>query len=470
MKKILIGTIILCILHSILLVTQDFGINVLLFTIPLLAYIIYMMKDSKVIINKKGLLLIIPIILLSLTYFIYDNTFKGLNILVIPVLYFLMYIFTIKPVNTFGDAIIEILNFMVKPLNFIGKYTKEGVSLIPKEKKGKREKKKINQKVLKSLLIVLPIVIVVLLLLSSADSIFSSIFTNIFHLNFEWIPIDQVVPRTIAFILMFFYLGATIYYICNEYIDEKRIKQERKEHDSFTLNMLLVILNIIYLVFDIIQINSLMLHRVSTGFNYAEYARSGFFQLMLISFINIAIILFSKKCKEELKTKIMSIIMVLLTYIIIVSSFYRMFLYEQAYGYTVLRLGVYAILVTEGILLIPTIIYILNKKINILNCYMIIMISAYSLVNCFSVDRIIAQNNIERYARTGKIDIYYLENNNYDNLNQLRVLNKAIEKDTRIEEYDKMSLKAYIETMDKDNKTNILEYNLSKEKAKEKRD
>ena len=32
MKKILIGTIILCILHSILLVNQSLGINVVLFT------------------------------------------------------------------------------------------------------------------------------------------------------------------------------------------------------------------------------------------------------------------------------------------------------------------------------------------------------------------------------------------------------------------------------------------------------
>ena len=59
--------------------------------------------------------------------------------------------------------------------------------------------------------------------------------------------------------------------------------------------------------------------------------------------------------------------MVFLTLIIIVSSFYRMNLYEQAYGYTLLRLGVYVALITEGILLIPTVVYIVKDKINILN-------------------------------------------------------------------------------------------------------
>ena len=187
---------------------------------------------------------------------------------------------------------------------------------------------------------------------------------------------------------------------------------------------------------------------------------------MLISIINIVIILFSKKSEEKNYTKIMSLLTVLLTLIIIVSSFYRMFLYEQAYGYTLLRLGVYIILITEVILLIPTIIYIFNKKINILKYYLIITLFVYSLVNCFSIDRVIAENNIKRYERTGKIDLNYLENGDYDNLNQLRELSKKIEEDNCIITQEKDVLKEYIKLMDKKNKFNILEYNISKETAK----
>ena len=190
---------------------------------------------------------------------------------------------------------------------------------------------------------------------------------------------------------------------------------------------------------------------------------------MLISIINIVIILFSKKSEEKNYTKIMSLLTVLLTLIIIVSSFYRMFLYEQAYGYTLLRLGVYIILITEVILLIPTIIYIFNKKINILKYYLIITLFVYSLVNCFSIDRVIAENNIKRYERTGKIDLNYLENGDYDNLNQLRELSKKIEEDNCIITQEKDVLKEYIKLMDKKNKFNILEYNISKETAKKKK-
>ena len=473
MKKILIGTIILCILHSILLVNQSLGINVVLFTVPLLIFLILMMEQEKVIKNKLGLLFVIPIVLLSTTYFIYDNTFKYLNIIVIPILYFLMYIFTIKPMYTLGDTIVEFLNLLVKPLNSIGMFTKENIKTLPKKaktKSNKVEKKEKNYDLLISLLVVVPVVIIVLLLLASADSIFGGLFKNIFNIDLSFLRLDEVVTRVILFVILFFYLGSTIFFLTKIYPKEKRVKGESKEYKPLTLNMLLISLNIIYVVFDIIQINSLLLHRVAKGFNYASYARSGFFQLMFITFINISIVLLSKKCKEETKTKIMSIVMILLTYIINISAFYRMFLYEQAYGYTVLRLGVYAILITEAILFIPTIVYIINKKVNILNWYIIITIAVYSIINCFSVDRVIAENNIERYARTGKIDLYYLQNTNYDNLNQLRELYKNIQNDKKIDKYDKDNLRIYIGHMDKRNESTFFGYNISKEQAKEKRD
>ena len=102
--------------------------------------------------------------------------------------------------------------------------------------------------------------------------------------------------------------------------------------------------------------------------------------------------------------------------------------------------------------------------------YLIIALSVYSLVNCFSIDRIIAENNIRRYDRTGDIDVYYLMNNHYDNLDQLRMLSKELDKDNKFIDIDKEALKAYIKDKDRNNKYNILEFNISREKAKEKRD
>ena len=60
----LIYIIILCIWNSILFFDNSTGINVVLFTIPLLIYLFYVFKINKLIYNKWGLLFFIPIIIL----------------------------------------------------------------------------------------------------------------------------------------------------------------------------------------------------------------------------------------------------------------------------------------------------------------------------------------------------------------------------------------------------------------------
>ncbi len=454
MKKIMIGTLLLCILHAIIIVNRNLGINVFLFNFPLVIFILLNLKENKCIKNKKGLVLMIPILILSLTYGIYDNDLKYLNSIAIPTLYLLWYIFTMKKMDGIIDILIEILNIMIKPLNAIGNYAKECKNLIIKDKEIPERTKQI----IKSVFIITPIIIIVLLLLSSADSIFNNIFSSFFE-KYKNISVENIMIQVISFGLLFFYLGSTILFLSKEYLEDKRVKKQHQKKDPLTISLLITILNVIYMIFDAIQINSLLLHRVAIGFNYAEYARSGFFQLMWISIINLIILLSSKKTEETKWIKVMSLGMVLLTLIIIISSFYRMYLYEQAYGYTFLRLGVYTILATEGILLLPTVFYILNSKVNILKYYASIIIIIYTLINLVSVDTIITTNNINRYKSTGKIDIYYLMNSNYDNINQLRKLEKKLEKK---QPYDANQLRIYIEKMDKRNEIDWVEFNLAK--------
>lgn len=456
MKKIVLGVFLLTLWHAIILVNQSWGINVLLFTIPLVGFLVYVLKEKDLIKNKRGLLFIIPILVLSTTYFIYDSVWKYLNVMALPTIYILMYIFTIKPEYRVGNLLLKTFLAFLEPVDRIGAWFKETKGVLNESKFMKNK----EVKVLKSILVVLPVVILVLLLLSSADMVFKNMFGHTFQF-LECFSLGNCITQVIVFALLFFYLGGTIIYITGDFPNKvEEVKEPKKKEDPLTINLLLTVLNVIYIIFDIIQINSLLLHRVAENINYAEYARSGFFQLMVISFINFFIILISKKSEERKYTKAMSIGLILLTFIIIISSFLRMYLYEQAYGYTVLRLGVYTILVTEGLLLIPTIAYVLNSKVKIIRYYLYIAFAVYTFVNCFSIDRVITANNINRYNKTGKIDVEYLLFGNYDNLNQLRDL---------YEIYDgkeKEELEAYIKSMDEDNKKSIFGYNISKEQAR----
>ena len=445
--------LLLSILNSILFYDKKLGLNVILFTIPLILFLINTLKNKLK--NKKGLLFIIPITLLSSSYFIYDNMFfKILNCIVISFLIILMYIYLIKPTFKINEVIYDIMNLLIEPLTYIGKFYNNIINKI-----NKNNKSKINKKKLKSIIIVIPIVLVIISMLCSADEMFGSLFENIFNI-FENFKSEELTGRVITTTILFTYLGSTIYYINNKYENAYRSSGKEIKLEEYTIKLLLTTLNIIYLIFDFIQIRSLMFHHVSTNINYAEYARSGFFQLMFISLINLVILLISHKQNTKYN-KTMSLIMVLFTFVIICSSFFRMYMYESAYGYTLLRLLVYVTLITLTILLIPTICYILGLKINILKHYMIIIITIYTILSLTPVNYFIAHNNINRYYKTGKIDIEYLENYSSDNITLLTDLYNKTEDDNI-----KTELKYYFKEIKRNIKINDLrEFNISKAKA-----
>ena len=156
----------------------------------------------------------------------------------------------------------------------------------------------------------------------------------------------------------------------------------------------------------------------------------------------------------------MCFIMEILTLIIITSSFIRMNMYEAAYGYTLLRLLVYVTLFTLVILLIPTTFYIFNPNVNILKYFMVIIITIYTFLTLSPVSYFMTYKNIYRYNKTGKIDIDYLENYNYDNIPLLLDFYK-----NSIDYKD--DLYSYFEEMNY-NDDDIFEYNISRSYSRNK--
>ena len=451
-KKQFLFLILICILQIILITKQNLGINVILFMIPFLLFLFFYLKENNLINNKKGLLFMIPILIISLSYLLFDNTLKYFNILVIPILSIIMLIEIINPKDTLEEFIEEGFYMGFKPFDYIGKHLNETKEIIKEllPKKNKRLER------IKSYLIVIPILFVVLVLLSSADIIFASLFKDIINI-INKISIEGIIARVFQFIILFLFLGSTLYYLKKEKIMVPKASSGMNLQ-NFTIKLLLISLNIIYFIFIGIQIFSLGFHKLPSNITYSEYARTGFFQLMIISSLNILIILLTKKKEETKLIKILKLLLIASTYMIIISSFFRMYLYEQKYGYTLLRIGVYLTLVTETLLLIPTIFYVLKKDFKIIRYYIMIPIIIYTMMNMTSIESIITKRNIDLYEKTKEIDIEYLKNENCDNIKQL------IDFYHRVEDREiKDSLKYYFETFQEEDL--ILDYNISKKKA-----
>jgi hypothetical protein len=101
-------------------------------------------------------------------------------------------------------------------------------------------------------------------------------------------------------------------------------------------------------------------------------------------------------------------LLVVCTLVMLLSAFFRMALYEQAYGYTYLRLLTHAFMIFLFVLFILTFWKIWKKKVPLYKYYLVTAIAAYVAINYVNIDQLITKYNIERYQLTGKIDVSYL--------------------------------------------------------------
>ncbi len=125
---------------------------------------------------------------------------------------------------------------------------------------------------------------------------------------------------------------------------------QRAKTRPFRLNMieasmLLGSVNVLFIAFVVIQARYFFggeANITDQGYTYAEYARRGFYELLAVSCMTMALLvtleaLTSRKREEENVFRALVALMVGLTLVILVAAFQRLSLYEDAYGYTRIR-------------------------------------------------------------------------------------------------------------------------------------
>ncbi|HOA20214.1 MAG TPA: DUF4173 domain-containing protein, partial [Sedimentibacter sp.] len=261
--------------------------------------------------------------------------------------------------------------------------------------------------------------------------------------------------------------------ISNKVYTAKKIKG-----DIIVFNILLMSVLAVYTIFIVIQFKYLFSGGIlPNGLNYSEYARRGFFELVVLSVLNIALILlttyllsdkiYENKNKWALFTKLMLIYLCATTGILLASSYYRMSLYDSAYGFTRLRVLVYIFLFFETVGLIATSVYIIKHNFNILAVYAAVGLTFYLTLNIIKIDEIIAKRNIDMYisGQAEEIDIDYLMNLSQDALPQIiRLSESDVQIMTRVKTIDFLKdMSAYYAQME----NNWQSYNLTIEKNKD---
>jgi hypothetical protein len=463
-----------------LILTNNPGVSFPIFFVIQFAVLYFIAKNSEDVINAKGLLLMIPIFIISLKNFISANDmFIPINLLAIIFLYSLMFLLLANELNLLKLNISGILKTIVNVfepfINFIVPF-----KWMAERTKNKR-KNILVKRILIGVAVSIPSVIFLVMMLSNADLVFYNnfiIFNDWIKRLFDFINIFKIVIGAFAGLYLFGHLYSVFIKddktenMINDKTDGTKIKG-----DVIVFNILLMSILVIYTIFIAIQFKYLFSGGIlPNGLNYSEYARRGFFELVFLSVLNIALILlttyllrhkiYEDKNKWALFTKLMLIYLCVITGILLISSYYRMYLYDSAYGFTRLRVMVYIFLIFEAIGLLATLVYIVRHNFNILTVYAAIFLVFYLTLNLVKIDEIIAKRNVDMYlsSQAEDIDIDYLMTLSPDALPQImRLTDSNVQYVTRIKTINYLKdMSVYYAQM----KNNWQSYNLSIERNK----
>lgn len=290
---------------------------------------------------------------------------------------------------------------------------------INKEKPGKipmEEAKK--QKILAiaiGIVIALPLLLFIVMMLSSADLYFSELFGSFLEAIFSYeLPelFRQHFFGFIGTIVVMFLLGyGMITYLSHKNSIKEVTEEKAKLWNSYIAITFTSMIAVVYVLFASIQILGLFMGTLTLpeGYTYASYARQGFFQLAFICFFNICLVLICRACFEEhVVLKGMLLILCACTYVMLISSAYRMILYIKAYQLTFLRLFVLWALVVMAVVMAEVVMFILKKSFLIFR-FMLVSITAFYIgFAAAHPDYWIASYNIAQAEAGEDIDEYHL--------------------------------------------------------------
>ena len=355
--------------------------------------------------NRRALLYAVPITALALMNGIFTiNVYTYGNVIVMHVLFAAFIISAAS--KTPGDYFN--LNGAVKIfVTFFSNWTVLfGVihSLYANRRKRRRDDK--AGRVLLGALCAVPLLLIIGGLLVSADMVFASVVSSLLSVSLNaFTKVDMLFIVSVC--------AAFIY--CTGYIWHAKTVAERQMQafsafpaDTYVCASFLAMLNALFLFFSVIQVAFLFtggLMKLPGVMVYSEYAREGFFQLLVVTVINFAVIyalltLFSG-AEEKPALKALIFMLLAFTVILIASSFYRMFMYIGIYAYTPLRLGVITFLVMEVALVAVTAIKLIKPESPFVRRFVITVLVFYIIANVSASGYVSARLNVAMFLSGG---------------------------------------------------------------------
>ena len=279
--------------------------------------------------------------------------------------------------------------------------------------------------VITAIIVTIPLTCFVAALLMSADDGVRNILKDALNLIDPENIAVLVVQLALAF-LCACYLFGMLY--SNIHIDKSRMLDEKKCDEFITsvrkvkntaVCASITPICILYVIFFVSQTNYFLYAfsgKLPTGYNYSKYARQGFFELCIITAINLLVIAIVNVIAEreggnkQFSLKMYNIVLCVFTLFMIAVAISKMFMYISKFGLT--RLRIYTSWFMALCAFIFILIIIKQFKLDFrLSKWSTVIFTVMFGILCFSrPDFVVAKYNIAMYesGELEELDIYQL--------------------------------------------------------------
>ncbi|MFH0856833.1 MAG: DUF4173 domain-containing protein [bacterium] len=383
------------------------GFNLAVF---LLFLLIYLGFNNEKFLNKKNLLWSIPIIFISISFAVFENPFiKAVNILVWPIMVLIFYNYSqledsknkFLNLDFFVSLIKRIFQFLGKVGTAIETYTH---ILTDSENKKRALIKRIIAGIILFLLIAF---IVIIPLLSSADKIFAQKIDFIYVWVKNLVSMTFLAKAVVFSILSIFFLALGMawqkVFTYNEQISESKT-------DPIIAGIVIGGVLMLYILFLAIQFRYLWIKELPIDFRAVEdLVKSGFWQLLVLSIINIGIFFAAFRKTNSFVQKILSVFTAA-SFLLLLSAAYRMGMYVLYYGFSYEKFYASYAVIFCAILFIWLFIKLFSsKRADILKFIVFLFLWMYGIIALFPLEQFVARTNAALSKRPdSRINLYEL--------------------------------------------------------------
>ena len=369
------------------------GINTALYLGALLVFLVWILR-SEGRYREHDLAWILPLGFMCLSFALYENPFfKMFSLVVFPAMLALFYNYAWigdKEKKTWNyQFLAKMFERTASIISAIGESAKSFLGILTVRGGGKKET---TIRVITGVLVLLVALFVILPLLSTADAAFADKLGGLYDFIREIFSTSIIGKVAMFLFLSVMTLSLVIAWAKPEELAEQ---PDERTRDPIIWGITLVGVLIFYAIFLWVQLDRLWVGELPFDFKETEsLVKSGFWQLLVLSFLNLAVFFFLYRKTSAGVQKILGLFTIA-SLLLLVSSAHRMWLYVTYYGFSYEKFYASYVVLFCAILFVWLLSRMITaKRANIVKFVAFQFLWMYALVALFPVEQFILKANV----------------------------------------------------------------------------